>query len=61
MGQRSVHHGAATGLVAGKPLFAVKAPRAGTLVNIEVDLGIDFPELDPLDDIRLEGHQSLDV
>lgn len=61
MGHRSVHLGAATGLVAGKPLLAARAPRSGTLVKIEVDLGTDFLELDPLDDMRLEGHQSLDV
>jgi hypothetical protein len=61
MRHRAVHHGPATGLVAGKPLLAVRAPRAGTLVKIEVDLGSDFLEIDPRNDIPLEGHQSLDI
>jgi hypothetical protein len=58
---RAVHHGPAADLVAGKPLLAVRTPRAGTLVKIEVDLGTDFLEVDSRNDIPLEGHQSLDI
>jgi hypothetical protein len=58
---RAVHHGPAADLVAGKPLLAVRAPRSRALVKIEVDLGTDFLELDPRNDIPLEGHQSLDI
>jgi len=61
MRHRAVHHGPAPDLVAGKPPFAVRAPRARALVKIEVDLGTDFLELDSRNDIPLEGHQSLDI
>jgi hypothetical protein len=61
MRHRAVHHGPAADLVAGKPFLAVRAPRAGALVKIEVDLGTDFLEVDSRNDIPLEGHQSLDI
>ena len=45
MRHRAIHHRPAADLVAGKPRFAVRAPRARVLVKIEVDLGTDFLEV----------------
>jgi exosortase C (VPDSG-CTERM-specific) len=61
MKHRAIHHGPAAGLIARKPLLAVRTPRARALVKIEVDLGTDFLEPDSRNDIPLEGHQGLDV
>jgi hypothetical protein len=61
MRHRAVHHGSAADLVAGKPFLAVRAPWAGALVKIEVDLSADLLEADSRNDIPLEGHQSLDI
>ena len=58
---RAVHHRPAADLVAGESLLAVGTPRAGTLVEIEVDLRPDLLEPDFRNDIPLEGHQSLDI
>jgi hypothetical protein len=61
MRHRAVHHRPAADLVAGKPFLAMRAPRAGALVKIEVDLSTGFLEVDSRNDIPLEGHQSLDI
>lgn len=61
MRHRAVHHRPAACLVAGKPLRAVRAPRATPLVKIELDLGSYLLEDDPRNDIPLEGRQSFDI